>query len=95
MNKSWIALAMLLVIAVHAEHAVAQEQDAEGCKDSPIVTRFPGSVIHSCDTKEFERAEMPVARIKRRPSKGRSSPGTTEHERASARSKCFETSMAP
>jgi OmpA-OmpF porin, OOP family len=62
MKKSWIALAMLLVIAVHADHAVAQEQDAEGCKDSPLVTRFPGSVIHSCDTKEFERAEMPVAK---------------------------------
>jgi outer membrane protein OmpA-like peptidoglycan-associated protein len=38
----------------------AHAQDAEGCKDSPIITRFPGSEIHSCDNKEYEQAEMPI-----------------------------------
>jgi outer membrane protein OmpA-like peptidoglycan-associated protein len=33
-----------LVIPVCA----AQDHDADGCKDSPIVTRFPGSIIRSC-----------------------------------------------
>jgi outer membrane protein OmpA-like peptidoglycan-associated protein len=29
----------------------AQAQDAAGCKDSPLVARFPGSVIASCEQK--------------------------------------------
>jgi OOP family OmpA-OmpF porin len=39
---------------------VAQETDAEGCKDSAIITRMPGSTIHSCDNKEFDQAKMPI-----------------------------------
>jgi len=35
-------------------------QDAEGCKDSPLITRFPGSIIHSCDNKEYEQADLPL-----------------------------------
>jgi OOP family OmpA-OmpF porin len=35
-------------------------QDAEGCTDSPLVARFPGSHINSCEHKEFEAADMPV-----------------------------------
>lgn len=42
----------------------AQDPDAEGCKDSPLVTRFPGSHIDSCDNKEFDEAELPVSRNK-------------------------------
>jgi OmpA-OmpF porin, OOP family len=36
--------------------------DAEGCKDSPLVARMPGSTINSCDNKEFQQAEMPVGK---------------------------------
>jgi outer membrane protein OmpA-like peptidoglycan-associated protein len=39
-----------------------QETDADGCKDSPLITRMPGSIIHSCENKEFEQAEMPVGK---------------------------------
>jgi OmpA-OmpF porin, OOP family len=35
-------------------------QDAEGCKDSPLITRFPGGLIHSCDNKEYEQADFPL-----------------------------------
>jgi len=48
--------AMLLVAAA----LPAQEQDAEGCKDSPIITRMPGSTIHSCENKEFDQTQMPL-----------------------------------
>jgi OOP family OmpA-OmpF porin len=30
----------------------AQDQDAKGCKDSPLISRFPGSIIASCSHKE-------------------------------------------
>lgn len=36
-------------------------KDAEGCKDSPLITRFPGSIINSCDNKEYEQADLPLA----------------------------------
>jgi len=42
----------------------AQEQDAEGCKDSAIITRMPGSTIHSCENKEYEQKSMPVSKDK-------------------------------
>src|SRR5438067_2621673 len=29
-------------------------QDAENCKDSPLITRFPGGHINGCDHKEYE-----------------------------------------
>jgi OOP family OmpA-OmpF porin len=35
-------------------------KDAEGCKDSPLITRFPGGIINSCDNKEYEQADLPV-----------------------------------
>jgi len=35
-------------------------QDAEGCKDSPLIGRMVGGIIHSCDNKEFEQAQMPI-----------------------------------
>jgi outer membrane protein OmpA-like peptidoglycan-associated protein len=34
-------------------------KDAEGCKDSPLITRFPGSIINSCENKEYEQADLP------------------------------------
>ena len=38
-----------------------QPKDAEGCKNSPLVTRFPGSIINSCENKEYEQADFPMA----------------------------------
>jgi outer membrane protein OmpA-like peptidoglycan-associated protein len=37
-------------------------QDAEGCKDSPLIQRMPGSHINSCDHKEFDSIKMPVGK---------------------------------
>src|SRR5947209_16196162 len=58
-------LALVLVYSLIAVPAklIAQEdapQDAEGCKDSPIITRMPGSTIHSCENKEFEQGKFPL-----------------------------------
>jgi OmpA-OmpF porin, OOP family len=46
----------------------AQAQDAEGCKDSPLIGRFPGSVITSCkdmadDTFAFTMQKGPDKKI--------------------------------
>jgi len=62
-------LALVVVYSLIAVPArlIAQEdapQDAEGCKDSPIITRMPGSTIHSCENKEYEQVKIPVAKNK-------------------------------
>ena len=58
-----IAIAAALIIS-SSVCARAQESDAEGCKDSPLITRFPGGAIHSCENKEFEQVELPVGKNK-------------------------------
>jgi OmpA-OmpF porin, OOP family len=57
-----LLLCGLLSLAVRT--AYAQDQDAEGCKDSAMITRMPGSTIHSCENKEFEQAKMPLGNDK-------------------------------
>jgi OOP family OmpA-OmpF porin len=52
---------LILVAMLYAPRLRAQEVDAEGCKDSPLISRFPGSTIHSCENKEYEQADMPIA----------------------------------
>jgi OOP family OmpA-OmpF porin len=43
---------LLLSLALPAvQLASAQQKDAEGCKDSPLVGRFPGSYITQCEQK--------------------------------------------
>lgn len=48
-SKSYLLLCLTAALA--APVAIAQAKDAEGCKDSPLVGRFPGSVITQCDQK--------------------------------------------
>ncbi|MGC2697528.1 MAG: OmpA family protein [Candidatus Angelobacter sp.] len=47
-------------LALTAAGLRAQDQDAEGCKDSALITRLPGSTIHSCENKGFEQAKLPL-----------------------------------
>jgi OOP family OmpA-OmpF porin len=53
-------LILLLAALTTVSYAQDTPQDAEGCTDSPLVARFPGSHINSCDHKEFQNAEIPV-----------------------------------
>jgi len=39
----------------------AQEEDAPDCKDSPLIQRMPGSVLKSCDHKEFDEVHFSMA----------------------------------
>lgn len=62
--KLLVRLMVCSAVLFFATTLRAQDPDAEGCKDSPLVTRFPGSHIDSCDNKEFDEAELPVSRNK-------------------------------
>ena len=47
-----------LVLSLVAVSCLAQEKDAQGCKDSPLITRYPGSVITKCSDKPDDVARM-------------------------------------
>jgi outer membrane protein OmpA-like peptidoglycan-associated protein len=59
-----VAILALFAVLGFGQDAQDTPQDAEGCKDSPLVARFPGSHINSCDHKEFESIQMPVGKDK-------------------------------
>jgi len=60
---------LLLCLAVLMCTPLAQAQDeerkdAEGCKDSPLVSRFPGGIIASCENREFDQYDFPLGNDK-------------------------------
>jgi outer membrane protein OmpA-like peptidoglycan-associated protein len=57
-----VAFLAFFAVLGFGQDAQDTPQDAEGCKDSPLVARFPGSHINSCDHKEFESVQMPVGK---------------------------------
>src|SRR2546428_4344621 len=56
--KSILPVALCLTLLPVASWA--QDQDAEGCKDSAVITRMAGSKINSCDNKEFDQFTFPL-----------------------------------
>lgn len=57
--KTFVSLCCASLMIIPA--AWAQEPDAEGCKDSPMISRMQGSKINSCERKEYDQVtfEMP------------------------------------
>ena len=54
--KTFMSLCLALLLMAPA--VFAQDPDAEGCKDSPLMSRLSGSRIDSCDNKEFDQATL-------------------------------------
>lgn len=52
--------AALLCCVTSGRAQEEKRQDAEGCKDSPLISRFPGGVINSCENKEFDQFDFPL-----------------------------------
>lgn len=53
-----------LILALAATPAVSQpKRDAEGSKDSPLVSRFPGSIINDYAAKEFDEFNLPISKV--------------------------------
>src|ERR1700693_1395027 len=51
---------LILSCAISLRAQDDKPKDAEGCQDSPLITRFPGSILRSCDNKEYEQADFPL-----------------------------------
>jgi OOP family OmpA-OmpF porin len=66
MTRLFSRAMILAVVLFFSFNTFAQDDDkptdAEGCKDSPLIGRMQGGLIHSCENKEYEQAEMPVGK---------------------------------
>ena len=52
-----------LVLGLSAPFAAGQDQDVEGSKDHPMISRYPGSVITRYLTKEFDDFTLPLGEV--------------------------------
>ncbi len=52
-----------LLIGLSTVFAAAQDQDAEGSKDHPLISRYPGSYISKYLTKEFDEFALPLGPV--------------------------------
>jgi outer membrane protein OmpA-like peptidoglycan-associated protein len=55
--------AACLLLGLAAPVAAAQDQDAEGSKDHPLITRYPGSYIAKYLTKQFDEFSLPLGPV--------------------------------
>jgi hypothetical protein len=52
-----------LFVAFAAAPMAAQPRDVEGSKDSPLVSRYPGSIIDNYKTRQFDEFSFPVGAV--------------------------------
>lgn len=52
------ALALSVLLAMATVPLLAQQEDAEGCKDSAVLSRMKSCWIDSCDKKDFDKAML-------------------------------------
>jgi OmpA-OmpF porin, OOP family len=60
MHGSRLAPAIAIILLVAFPLALLGQQDEEGCKDSPLLTRLAGCHITSCTKSEFDAAELAI-----------------------------------
>ena len=63
-NAKWISIGLAACLVA----AAAMAEDAEGSKDHPLITRYPGSTIENYDRKEFDEYNMHVGKCVEDPS---------------------------
>ena len=52
-----------LLLGLSAPSAAGQDQDVEGSKDHPLISRYPGSYISHYLTKEFDEFTLPLGPV--------------------------------
>jgi len=60
MHNGKYVLLIALMICVTSPAILVAQQDEEGCKDSPLLTRLAGCHITSCSKSEFDAAELAI-----------------------------------
>ena len=52
---------LVLLLAVALAAPAARAEDHEGCTDPKVLRRYPGTELYSCDKKEYDEVELPMA----------------------------------
>jgi outer membrane protein OmpA-like peptidoglycan-associated protein len=63
MIKSWRIVLLLGGLLFCAGRTAAQQQDMEGGKDHPLISRYPGTYIRNYLQKEFDEFELPLGKL--------------------------------
>ncbi|GAA0709756.1 OmpA family protein [Dokdonella soli] len=64
MRSLGLCAAVLVLASISATpRAQDIETDCEGCKDHPMLARYPGSILFGADQKAFEEATMPIGPV--------------------------------
>jgi outer membrane protein OmpA-like peptidoglycan-associated protein len=58
-----ITLALLLCTPLPALAQADESKDCDGCKDHPMLARYPGSFLFGADVKAFEEAALPIGPV--------------------------------
>jgi hypothetical protein len=59
----FIILALLLSAPLLCSADDDDARDCDGCKDHPMLARYPGSFLFGADTKTFEEAALPIGPV--------------------------------
>jgi len=57
------AVSLVLASSSIALRAQDVETDCDGCKDHPMLARYPGSILFGADQKAFEEAALPIGPV--------------------------------
>lgn len=68
--KNTHRLALTFCFAFVIQSGFAQPQDAPGCRDSPLISRYPGSVLESCEHKNDDSYNFRIAGGKKKEVEG-------------------------
>ena len=50
--------AISLAVCALTGNSLYAQRDAKGCKDSPYISRFPGTIIGDCESKDDDTADF-------------------------------------
>lgn len=59
----FITLAVLLCAPLLCSADEDEAKDCDGCKDHPMLARYPGSFLFGADMKTFEEAALPIGPV--------------------------------
>ncbi len=65
LSKSKVVFCLLGMFILVSNIAFAQNEDKEGSKDHPLISRFPGSIIKYYDVKQFDEYILPLGKVER------------------------------
>ena len=64
MRKTGVKIFMVVVLVFAGVGFIAaQGEDAEGSKDHPLISRYPGSTINHYTQKAFDEYELPLSKV--------------------------------